>query len=475
MLRLFRVSRSNAAFRGALALGLLIRLLTLRLPGTSDMDIWKSWAYAASTTPVPRLYGVGWQDGQPASGVITYGSMKGRIDYPPLMIYVLGAIGRLYRQATAGNFGRRALNGFVRAPIILGDLTTVALLFLALRRRVPPARLKLALMAFWLNPAILLATTLAYLDAVAFPASIAALICATGDYALVSGVLVAISLLLKPQAILFAPILLTVWLRRGGAAAALRGIGGAGAAIALCLVPFIAAGTISNLVGALRTLGRHDMISGNACNLWWLVGYAIQMADAAKAGAPLAAAVTVPVSIVSVTRFLALGFPNPRYIGVGLLAVAAIVSIRTAWRRPELEQAAVSVALLVCSYFVLAAQVHENHFWPVVPLLIVAATLNPGYRRPAVVLSLLFAFNLAIFYGFGRTIPIVVPRQLGIDLTVVLSLAIVLSWSWLLALTWRTSTVRSPDRPGPLADLSLPETPSAALRGSFRAGSSCSG
>jgi hypothetical protein len=52
-------------------------------------------------------------------------------------------------------------------------------------------------------------------------------------------------------------------------------------------------------------------------------------------------------------------------------------------------------------------------------------------------LSLLFALNLTIFYGLGRGEPAIVPRHLGIDLTVVVALAIVLTWAWLLAVVWR--------------------------------------
>jgi hypothetical protein len=27
------------------------------------------------------------------------------------------------------------------------------------------------------------------------------------------------------------------------------------------------------MMGALQSLTRHDMLSANACNLWWIVGY----------------------------------------------------------------------------------------------------------------------------------------------------------------------------------------------------------
>ena len=110
-------------------------------------------------------------------------------------------------------------------------------------------------------------------------------------------------------------------------------------ALVVCLAPFVAAGTMPNLIVAIRSLGRHDMISGTACNLWWLVGYLVQATDSVRGGASIAAAAIVPVDIVSVTRFVGLGFPNPRYIGFALLAAAAFVPLHMIWHRQDIEQA----------------------------------------------------------------------------------------------------------------------------------------
>src|SRR5262249_37069813 len=80
------------------------------------------------------------------------------------------------------------------------------------------------------------------------------------------------------------------------------------------------------------------------------------------------------------------------------------------------------------SYFALAAQVHENHFWPAIPLLILGATLSPTFRFPAALFSVLFAVNLAIFYGLGRNLPTILPRQIGVDVTVPISVFILAAW-----------------------------------------------
>jgi hypothetical protein len=107
-----------------------------------------------------------------------------------------------------------------------------------------------------------------------------------------------------------------------------------------------------------------------------------------------------------------------------------VLALWITWRRVDIVAASAAQALIVCSYFVLSAQVHENHFWPAIPLLILGSALSPLLRWPAAILTILFAGNLAVFYGFGRSVPVVMPREVGFDFTVLLSIAIVTTWGW---------------------------------------------
>lgn len=417
-------------------------MLALPLPGTTDVEVWKIWAYGASRAPVSQLYGTGRHNGVAERGVIEYGGASTTIDYPPLMLHVLGACGRVYARTVSPGFEPRpTLYAFVKAPALLAEILTVALLARALNRQVASTDVRAAVLAYWLNPAILLTSVLGYLDPVAFPPAFAALLLAVNGFPFVSGLLAAVSFSLKPQGLLVVPILLIIWVRRGSVLAGVRGIGGAALVVAAVLAPFVAAGTTANLVGSLGSLGRHEMISGQACNIWWLIDYVLRAGVAVREGASLGQAIRVLVRILSVTRMLEMGFPNPRYVGLVLLAAPAALACWTTWRRPHLEGAAAGAGLLACSYFVLSAQVHENHFWTVIPWLILAATLNPASRRLTVWLSLLFALNLAMFYGLGRTMPRLVPRRLGIDVTVPLSVAIIVAWTWFVAIVWRETSV----------------------------------
>jgi hypothetical protein len=48
----------TSLFAGVLAVGLLVRVLALPLPGTEDVNVWKVWSYAASRD-VTSVYGIG--------------------------------------------------------------------------------------------------------------------------------------------------------------------------------------------------------------------------------------------------------------------------------------------------------------------------------------------------------------------------------------------------------------------------------
>jgi hypothetical protein len=85
----------------------------------------------------------------------------------------------------------------------------------------------------------------------------------------------------------------------------------------------------------------------------------------------------------------------------------------------------------VHAYATLSAQVHENHLFAAVPLLVLAAAGRRGFRPIAVGVSVVAALNLNLFYGFGDGIGYALPRAITIiDLTVLVALlnCFLLSW-----------------------------------------------
>jgi hypothetical protein len=155
------------------------------------------------------------------------------------------------------------------------------------------------------------------------------------------------------------------------------------------------------------------------------------------------AAATAPARILGIQRVIDIGYPNPRTIGI-VLTIAAIAwalwtargsAIRSATRNPR---SAMDVWLLaavggfsVHAYATLSAQVHENHLFAAVPLLVLAAAGRRAFRPIAVGVSAVVALNLNLFYGFGDGIGYALPRGLTIfDLTLIVAIVNCFLFSW---------------------------------------------
>jgi len=75
--------------------------------------------------------------------------------------------------------------------------------------------------------------------------------------------------------------------------------------------------------------------------------------------------------------------------------------------------------------------VHEHHMMLAVPLLALAAALRRSLRPVFYVVSAIVALNMNLFYGIGMGIGYSIPRLLlGLDLTVILSVANIAALIW---------------------------------------------
>ncbi|HYO46096.1 MAG TPA: hypothetical protein VEY33_05350, partial [Gemmatimonadota bacterium] len=97
----------------------------------------------------------------------------------------------------------------------------------------------------------------------------------------------------------------------------------------------------------------------------------------------------------------------------------------------DLPRLALLGAWVCYAYFMLSVQVHENHFYLVVPLLTLAAAALPEWRGLYWALCASFAMNLYFFYGLGERVGFAVPRTVtGLDATVWLSVANLAAFVW---------------------------------------------
>lgn len=164
--------------------------------------------------------------------------------YPPPAMYLFGVCAGFYH-LLASHLGlaplsytspSRALIAVMKLPAILCDLATVALLYLLGRRTVPAGWALAAAVSYAFAPAVVLDSAMwGQTDAVMLLPLLLALVCATQGQAGRAGVLFALCVLFKPQAVIFAPLLLVyLWRWKGWAQARRAVIASALTGFALC-------------------------------------------------------------------------------------------------------------------------------------------------------------------------------------------------------------------------------------------------
>ena len=361
------------------------------------------------------------------------------VDYPPIALYELAVAGAAYRVGVPSFQNTRALTVAMKLLPLVAEIALALLLWRMVRQRYGEPAGAWTFIAFWANPAMILAGPgLGYLDPLMALPAVGAIGAAAFGWPLAAGALAAVACLTKAQAIFIGPVvMLAVWNAGDGAQKSghherrpphgrARGLPGAmiGAAgvSALALAPFALAGAWRNLVQGVGSLLRHDMLSADAANLWWVVTYVMR---AAYAVPDLGAwgAWTMTVRILGISRLVALGYTNPRPWATAAVVAAAVWALWRARKSRELSLMLACAAFIVHAYFVLGVQVHENHLYLAVPLLAGAAAIHPRLRPVFYGVSAVFALNLLLFFGIGRGFPLPRRNFTVIDATVLLALA----------------------------------------------------
>jgi hypothetical protein len=398
------------------------------------MAIWKIWAYNGAIQSPATLYGVG--GSPPLRRELDYHGATATVDYPPLSLFELAAVGRAYGLFKPGLPDTNALAVAIKLPLVLFEIGFLWLAFSVVRRAAGRGAAHWAALAYWLNPAPLFdASILGYLDPLYVLPLTASLLAAVAGWSFAAGGLFAMAVLTKAQAVIVLPAFaLALWNGRDEedriSRLALAASGGVCAAV-LVVGPVVAAGSGPNMIAALQSLTRHDMLSGNACNLWWIVGYFLRawysMADMGAWGA-----FTAPTRILAISRTIEIGYPNPRVAGTILAAAAMCGGIWASRRARDPFLISAAAAFMVHAYATLSAQVHENHLFAAVPLLVIAGAGRPRFRPIMWTVSAIFALNLNMFYGISEYIDgYAFPRTATVvDATVLLAVLNCATLAW---------------------------------------------
>jgi hypothetical protein len=401
--------------------------------------VWKTWSFGAAHD-VSAMYGVGGHP--PVRGVVIWGNRRTTVDYPPVTLYGLAAVGRVYGRFDSNYDDSVVLTILIKVSIVAMESLLSFFLWRLVQQSWGPQAARAAVVCYWLNPAVFMdGPVLGYLDSWAAAPAVAAIAAGAGSMPLapiLCGIALAVAVMTKVQAIFAVPVAgLVLW--AGKSHRSLRmllSVGSFTAAVTVMVLPFMIRGALPNVVQGVSALLRHDMLSGTAANLWWIVTWVLRASYAVQdLGVFNAWTMTVP--ILGISRTVELGYPNPRLIGA-LMTAGAVGwafwrghrAIGASTTSHGLGVALAAGAFAVHAYFVLAVQVHENHLYLALPLLAAAAAALPLLRPPLVALSAISALNLWLFYGFGRDFPLP-PRHFTIlDATVVLSALNVAALVW---------------------------------------------
>jgi len=414
------------------ALGLALRLCLLPVWGTFDTEVQKAWAARAATAGLAGIYGpddremlrVARAETGSAWGLLTATNLPRTridwengnfvVDYPPGSLIVLWAAGKVYRALRPEMPNRPLFNAVVNLGPLLGSVAIAFLLYRSARGE-PGCRRSLA---FWLNPAVLLAApVLGGQDPLFGALALAAVLGLAARRHAPAAALVVAAGLVKPQAALLLPALLFVMAREARPRAWARAALAAFAVAALILMPWWTSGhLLSALDGCRRTLTQ-SALSAQGLNLWWLAGWVM---DWAQSGPwPLA-------RIHSAEAFRQWAGWDPRLAARALLAAATLANLVLMRRWPAADRRviALSVILQVHAYAFLATSVHENHTFLAVVLAPLLLGVWPRAGRLLAATSAFLFANLFLVAGLGRRVTTMrfmeqVRMAAGVDLAVV--------------------------------------------------------
>jgi dolichyl-phosphate-mannose-protein mannosyltransferase len=242
---------------------------------------------------------------------------------------------------------------FEKLPAIVADLGIAGVAY-GMARRFVAAPVRLALVAAYLfSPAAIYDSAIwGQTDAIFTLCLLAALWAIFEQRSAVGGLLFGLALMLKPQPLVFAPLMLLI-LYRDGFRALVKGVD---ALLGVCLLLFLPYlippdelfAFLDNTSGSIAHIA-----SDNAFNLWW--AFHLETFPSAQ---PL------------------VGPLSPSVIGWALLLAVMLLAGYSMWRKPSTAVVLVGFALVADAFFLFTTAQHERYQFPVMGLLLLAAIVQ---------------------------------------------------------------------------------------------------
>ncbi len=266
-------------------------------------------------------------------------------DYMPLRLLMLWLSSQLV--AVFGGGFTAPLDGVtllaIKTPALLADAATTALIFwwaqqyVTLRQAAGLAALYTLAPPIWINVA-----WWGQVDALLLLPLLLMVLLLDRHRGRWAWLCWAVALLIKPQAIVFAPLVYLATVRLHGARGLVQGGSIAVGVIALGSLPLVLAGQTAGLLqAALGSVGRFPQLTAGAYNLWYLVTGGVVAHDTGQG----------------------IGGVSYRLLGVLLVGAVALLCSSTLVRRADLAQRLAVAAMLALAFFALPTQIHERYLF----------------------------------------------------------------------------------------------------------------
>jgi len=381
------LSSTQYALYGMLALAFLVRLVFINADGfRNDVSTFESWSLTLSEHPIRQFF-----------------ANAGFADYPPGYFFVLWIVGHAYKLFVHSDPTYGMLKVFVKMPGIVMDVVDSWLIYQIVRRFSSVAWAFAAAAFFAFNPAtIFISAYWGQVDSVAAGLTLGSLLLMIDSdrvtprrstlYIAAAWLLLAYSVLIKPPAVVIAPLYFAFIFTSDDAAVRIRRalatwIGVIGGLVLAYFSAFAFVPSANPVVLATWLIGRYAYASGvyaynsvNAFNLY-VMGFGNHFWQPDTAIIP---------------NFNGIGFPM--YVwGIGLFVAATILVISRFVQRRDPVALLEAAAILSLGYFVLSTRMHERYVFNALLLTAPLIFYRKRYLYAAVVISLTLLGNL--FYS----------------------------------------------------------------------------
>ena len=359
-----RLKRVFTTREGLLFLAMLIAAIIIRLPLMTfrgyydDLASYVTWGTIVNqhfTNIYTANSGSGVGPGRGGFGIF----VGSTINYPPGTPYLFGALVYLFHHWPANSYHTTLatlMNSdgegpfIAKIPLLVSDVAATVLLYWQARRRHTAEFALIAATSFAFSPALLYNGVIwGQTDGLVALPILAGLFALLDERYILGGVSLALAVLIKPQPIIFVPlVLLYVWRWHGRQNFIRFAVAGAVTLLIFCLPILVPHFQILDMLHNVQTQSYNasSRLTSDAFNFWWLIGYSQE---------------TISSTFLGISSGI---------VGDLLFGAVTVVCGYQIWRRREPIVFLFALAVQIFSFFMFMGGQHERYLFLYVPLML---------------------------------------------------------------------------------------------------------